>query len=257
MAIINSMGVGRSRKSMGNVTYRTVRGRTIGSQKRGSDPVTRVPNPIQEETRTLFRAMSMYVSLHRADINVSFDKTKYGSQGNYFMKVNKEAIRVAIAGVVGINSPIDVIVDAIETYATANPTSIYRVRKSGYPIKFLTGEWKSSDNPTPPVPPTGVTLNGVEAQKSGAFIPSTSMIAPVDKETAVVITDSGASFTGITASQITGYGENGNSLSDSVSIKNVVANAKDISFTVSVAGALDGGAPVHALKIGTVYYQYK
>lgn len=35
MAIINSMGVGKARGSMGNVTYRTVKGQTIGSQKLG------------------------------------------------------------------------------------------------------------------------------------------------------------------------------------------------------------------------------
>lgn len=33
MAIINSMGVGKASGSMGNVTYRTVKGQTIGSQK--------------------------------------------------------------------------------------------------------------------------------------------------------------------------------------------------------------------------------
>ena len=35
MAIINSMGVGKAHGSMGNVTYRTVKGQTIGSQKLG------------------------------------------------------------------------------------------------------------------------------------------------------------------------------------------------------------------------------
>ena len=35
MAIINSMGVGKARGSMGNVTYRTVKGQTIVSQKLG------------------------------------------------------------------------------------------------------------------------------------------------------------------------------------------------------------------------------
>ena len=41
MAIIRSMGVGSAKKSMGNVTYRTVRGRTVGSQKVASRPLTR------------------------------------------------------------------------------------------------------------------------------------------------------------------------------------------------------------------------
>lgn len=242
---------------MGNVTYRTVRGRTIGSQKRGSDPVTRVPNPLQEETRVLFRAMSMYVALHRADINASFDKTKYGSQGNYFMKVNKEAIRLAISGTVGINSPIDIVVSAIETYAEENPTSIYRVKKSGYPIKFLTGAWSSSDNPTPPVPPTGVTINGVAGQKNVSFVASTPQLAPADKATPMSITDSSGSFTGVTSAQLTPYDSAGASLNDSVQFTNIVANDKDISFTMTVNSVLEGGQPVHAVKIGTLYYQQK
>lgn len=255
MAIINSMGVGRSRKSMGNVTYRTVRGRTIGSQKRSGDVVTRVPNAVQEQSRALFRAISMYISLHRADVNASFDKTKYGSQGNYFMKWNKQAIRAAVSGVIYGNSSMEEIVSAIETYATENPKSIYRVKKSGVPPMYLTGAWESSDNPTPVLPPTGVRVNGAAGQKSAAFVASTPLLGAVDATTACVVSDSDAVFSGITASSITPYDADGAALSNGASIKDVVASVNSVSFNLTVDDAISGGKDVHAFKIGSAFYQ--
>lgn len=249
------MGVGRSRKSMGNVTYRTVRGRTIGSQKRGADVVTRAPNPIQEQGRALFRAISMYISLHRADVNASFDKTKYGSQGNYFMKLNKQAIRAALSGVIYRNSPMEEIVSAIETYATENPNSIFRVKKSGVPPVYLSGAWESSDNPAPIIPPTGVQVNGAAGQKSAAFVASTPLLGAVESTTACVITDSDAVFSGLTAASITPYTADGTALKDGASIKDVVASVNSISFNLTVEDAVSGGKAIHAFKIGSAFYQ--
>lgn len=255
MAIINSMGVGRSRKSMGNVTYRTVRGRTIGSQKRGADVVTRAPNPIQEQGRALFRAISMYTSLHRSDVNASFDKTRYGSQGNYFMKLNKQAIRAAVSGVISVNSSMEEIISAIETYATENPQSIYRVKKSGVPSMYLNGAWDSSDNPVPVLPPTGVRVNGAAGQKSAAFVASTPLLGAKDATTACVVSDSDAVFSGITAGSITPYDADGAALSNGASIKDVVASVNSVSFNLTVDDAISGGKDVHAFKIGSVFYQ--
>lgn len=255
MAIINSMGVGRSKKSMGNVTYRTVRGRTIGSQKRGADVATRVPNAMQEQARALFRAISMYVSLHRADVNASFDKTKYGSQGNYFMKLNKQAIRAALSGAVYGNSSMEEIASAIETYATENPNSIYRVKKSGVPSMYLSGAWESSDNPEPVIPPTGVRVNGAAGQKSAAFVASTPLLGAMDATTACVVSDSDANFSGITASSITPYTADGAALKDGASIKDVVASVNSLSFNLTVEDAVSGGKDIHAFKIGSAFYQ--
>ena len=255
MAIINSMGVGRSRKSMGNVTYRTVRGRTIGSQKRSGDVVTRTPNAMQEQSRALFRAISMYVSLHRSDVNASFDKTRYGSQGNYFMKLNKQAIRAAVSGVIYGNSSMEEIVSAIETYATENPKSIFRVKKSGVPPVYLTGAWESSDNPEPVIPPTGVRVNGAAGQKSAAFVASTPLLGDVASTTACVVTDSDAVFSGITAASITPYTAEGTALKDGASIKDVVASVNSLSFNLTVEDAVSGGKAIHAFKIGSVFYQ--
>lgn len=161
MAIINSMGVGRARKSMGNVTYRTVRGRTIGSQKISPGAVTRVPTAGQSSRQNVFGLINRFMALHGQDIDDSFNKTAYGSQRNYFMKVNYNALSAALAGVSADASDGE-IEQAIADYAGDNQTSIYRVKKSGFPIVYLTGAWDDSQNPMSGV----VKLNGATLQAS-------------------------------------------------------------------------------------------
>lgn len=156
MAIIRSLAVGKSRKSAGNLTFRTVRGRTIMSEKVGSRPVTRVDGALSVyEAR--FRLISMYIGAHRADINASFDKSKYGSQGNYFYTVNKKGLEAAIDSLLpnAQSTTVAEIESAVTTYATANPTEIYRVKRTGYAQVYLTKAWSSADNPTPAAPPAG------------------------------------------------------------------------------------------------------
>ena len=81
----------------------------------------------------------MYIGMHRADINASFDKTKYGSQGNYFYKVNKAAMETAVQELVPTaqNATPAQVEEAVTTYATANPTSIYCVKLSGAETVYL------------------------------------------------------------------------------------------------------------------------
>lgn len=147
MAIINSMGVGRARKSMGNVTYRTVRGRTIGSQKvTPNGVITRVPTASQSSRRVVFGLISRFMAAHGNDIDQSFNKTAYGSQRNYFMKVNYAALKLALASLTENATDAD-IEQAIANYASENPTSIYRVKKSGYPVVYLDSSWADSANP--------------------------------------------------------------------------------------------------------------
>lgn len=152
MAIINSMGVGRSRKSMGNVTYRTVRGRTIGSQKRSGGSVTTrgIGGNIR---KPLFAMISMFMREHASDIQVSFNKTRYGSQRNYMFKKNYSALSSALSSLAlaasasGTIPNLTEIEAAITEYATANPTSIYRVLLDGFATVYLTGAWNEEDNP--------------------------------------------------------------------------------------------------------------
>lgn len=151
MAIIRSMGVGAAKKSMGNVTYRTIRGRTIGSQKVGDRPLTRAEDVSLQQF--VFGLVNRYMTLHAADINVSFNKTKYGSQRNYFAKINFPELKEAFsslygAGQVSVDSISDAQIEAaVLAYVEENPTAIYRVRLSGAPIVYLTGAWSSADNP--------------------------------------------------------------------------------------------------------------
>lgn len=157
MAIINSMGVGRARKSMGNVTYRTVRGRTIGSQRvQVGGAVTRVPTAGQSSRRSVFSMISRFAALHAGDIKVSFDRTRYGSERNYFFKVNYDALRAALVGLSAAATDEEVSA-AIAQYATSHPTAIYRVKRAGMPVEYLTGEWVTTSNPA-----TGqVSIGGV------------------------------------------------------------------------------------------------
>lgn len=154
MAIINSMGVGRARRSMGNVTYRTVRGRTIGSQKRVATggAATRGDGQVLSRQQALFGMVSMFMQAHGSDIDVSFNKTKYGSQRNYFFKKNRAALFEALSALANTAisqgyPTLNAVEEAITTYATANPTSILRVSLQGFDVVYLTGAWSSDDNP--------------------------------------------------------------------------------------------------------------
>lgn len=152
MAIINSVFVGRAKKSAGNATFRTVRGRTIASQK-----VAKTGTKVGSLSLNQFAlaVISRFASLKSADINVSFDPTTYGSSRNAFFKLNyntmKEAVRQLwmdslVQGAAKLPTDAEII-EAITAYATANPSAIYRVKKAGMQVVYLTGEWTSEDNP--------------------------------------------------------------------------------------------------------------
>ena len=152
MAIVRSIGVGKSRGSVGNLTYRVVRGRTISSEKVGERPTTRGIGSGSVQN-ALFGMVAMYMDAHATDIQVSFNKTQYGSQRNYFMKLNFAALKIALLSLastakqMGSLPSLDVIESAINDYATANPTKIIRVKLTGFDMKYLAGVWSSEDNP--------------------------------------------------------------------------------------------------------------
>lgn len=89
MAIINSAGIGKSRKSQGNLTYKYVRGRTIASSRITENKSN---TPKQDIARQKFASMSGFVVRQAAYIDAAFDKSKYGSSRNNFMAVNKDML---------------------------------------------------------------------------------------------------------------------------------------------------------------------
>lgn len=152
MGIVRSMGVGKTRGSVGNMTYRIVRGRTISSEKVAERPTTRGIGSGSVQN-ALFGMVAMYADAHATDIQVSFNKTQYGSQRNNFMKLNFGALRSALLSLAstaklnGFLPTMDAIETAVSDYATDNPTKIVRVKLAGFDKKYLSGPWSSEDNP--------------------------------------------------------------------------------------------------------------
>lgn len=150
MAIINSLGIGRGKKSAGNLTYRTVRGRCIASQKQEKRGPVKGAFSIAQAT---FSLVSTFMRAHAADIDVSFDKTAYGSARNNFYKTNKSALAAALATLANEyayaknKADITAIDAAIAAYAQQNPQAIVRVKLAGFDTVYLTGAWSSNDNP--------------------------------------------------------------------------------------------------------------
>lgn len=86
MAVINSLAIGKSVKSAGNLTYKTVRGRTIASQRITSNKSNTYAQSVQ---RGRFGATAQCSQLFLPYVNNFFEKTKYGSSRNQYVKVNK------------------------------------------------------------------------------------------------------------------------------------------------------------------------
>lgn len=86
MAVINSLAIGKSRKSAGNLTYKTVRGRTIASQRITENKSN---SPAQGIQRGRFGTTAQCIQLFLPYVNNFFEKTRFGSSRNQYVKVNK------------------------------------------------------------------------------------------------------------------------------------------------------------------------
>lgn len=95
MAIINSLAIGKSVKSAGNLTYKTIRGRTIASQRITQNKSN---TPSQQNQRQHFANVSESMKLLQRYIDVCYEKSKYGSSRNAFFSTNK---RFTLGGLVG------------------------------------------------------------------------------------------------------------------------------------------------------------
>lgn len=93
MAIINSLAIGKSVKSAGNLTYKTVRGRTIASQRITTNTSNTMAQSIQ---RSHFGVCAKAAQLVQVFINNCYEKSKYGSARNSFMSINKNYNAFAI-----------------------------------------------------------------------------------------------------------------------------------------------------------------
>lgn len=155
MAIINSVFMGRAKKSAGGATFRVVRGRTIASQKIAKKGTQTGKMSLNQFA---LACISRFAALKAGDISVSFDATTYGSKRNAFFKLNYDQLKLALKSLYteslehgAATMPSDSeILEAITNYASSHKQAIYRVKRAGYAVVYLTGEWTSEQNPEEP-----------------------------------------------------------------------------------------------------------
>lgn len=260
MAIVNSLGVGRGRKSAGNLTYRTVRGRCIASQRREK---TGNPSGNISIAQATFSIISTFIRAHASDIDVSFNKSTYGSARNNFYKKNKSALAAAVTSLASAysaskNKPSATEIDAaVAAYAQTNQSAIIRVDLAGYDIVYLTGPWSSDDNPI-----AGGGVNELGRGTASVQVSGSTLEAPVSCSLnfyagAKIVRDAGtATITckglpaGVQAGQIQ-YLTNTGAPVSSLTVTTVTSSvAGKIVFT---APAITPANNVVAVQIGNVY----
>ncbi len=259
------MGVGRSRKSMGNVTYRVVRGRTIGSQKRGPSAAG-APTRGQAGNfrKPLFSMINMFMKEHQTDINVSFNKSKYGSQRNNFFSTNYGAFSKALMALAtqaansGTLPSMDEINTAIVTYATENPNSILRVKLAGFENVYLTGEWNPEDNPVAGGSADGLGKGTAKLSGSVSTFTAPALLSMYMHSGAKIVHESGtveltgnAIPSGLTADQIIYMNKSG-AVTPAVEISNVESVAGSVKFT---APQIENTNNIVAVQLGSVFFR--
>lgn len=242
MAIVRTLWLRKARKSLAGTNYKQVYGRTIQSENPGTrgsaldkyNSVKNSPTSRADDVDTAresaireaqFGFISRYARIHADDINVSFDRAKYGTRRNYFLHVNGANLLLAvrILAVETFEAPFGAtdaeIEAAVTTYAASNPTALYRVKLDGYPVQYLTGEWDTNDNPVPVEPASinSVLLGSTAVVNGGAY--------PLSAPSALAVTG-----TGITSANVR-LRMNGSSLS----AKSV--SSSEIQFNVNVNGS--------------------
>lgn len=171
MAKIYSHSVGRAKGSIGLVTYRTVKGRTLASQKVQPRGTRGDGEPKYTNYTYAFALMSLYALYHKASINKSFDPVKYGTARNAFAKYNFGVFKL-VADYLLSQGDSDLWTDPLITYGSIeNVVGIFegvradmgtdaynmvRVRKRGFAIEILQSmeEWNDIPDPTPFVAPS-------------------------------------------------------------------------------------------------------
>lgn len=260
MAIVNSLGVGRGRKSAGNLTYRTVRGRCIASQRREK---TGNPSGNISLAQATFSLISTFIRAHASDIDVSFNKSTYGSSRNNFYRKNKSALAAAVASLASAysaskNKPSATEIDAaVAAYAQQNQSAIIRVDLAGYDIVYLTGVWSSDDNPI-----AGGGVNELGRGTASVQVSGSTLEAPVSCSLnfyagAKIVRDAGtATITckglpaGVQAEQIQ-YLTNTGAPVSSLSVSSVTSSVA--GKIVFVAPEITSANNVVAVQIGNVY----
>lgn len=141
MAIINSLAIGKSVKSAGNLTYKTVRGRTIASQRITQNKSN---TPFQQNQRQRFAKVSESMKLIQQYIDACYEKSKYGSSRNAFFSTNK---RFTLGNFVGeITEGIEPLSRGMLSALTETPSKQLSLLSFGSLAGFLSIKYKDVAN---------------------------------------------------------------------------------------------------------------
>lgn len=141
MAIINSLAIGKGVKSAGNLTYKTVRGRTIASQRITQN---RSNTPFQQNQRQRFAKVSESMKLLQQYIDACYEKSKFGSSRNAFFSTNK---RFTLGNLVGeITEGIIPLSDGMLSALTEEPIKQLSILSLGSLAGFLSIKYKDVAN---------------------------------------------------------------------------------------------------------------
>lgn len=141
MAIIHSLAIGKSVKSAGNLTYKTVRGRTIASQRIISNKSNTAR---QQNQREHFAKVSASMSLLQQYISACYEPSKFGSPRNAFFSRNKN---FTLGGLVGeVAEGVVPLSDGMLSSLTAEPISQLSLLSNGSLPGFITIKYKKVAN---------------------------------------------------------------------------------------------------------------
>lgn len=141
MAIINSLAIGKSVKSAGNLTYKTVRGRTIASQR-----ITRnISNTAsQQSQREHFGSVARSIKLIQQYVDVCYEKSKFGSSRNAFFRTNKN---FTFGGLIGeLEEGVVGLADAMLSSLTFEPLPQLSIISNGSLPGFLNASYSMIKN---------------------------------------------------------------------------------------------------------------
>lgn len=153
MAVVRSNAIGKARKSIGGVTYRLRKGRTLASRKRGPSDASKAM--VRDEHGFLhFPAMAFYfcqywISKYHDSIKRSFDKSRHGSEFNNFARYNMRVFKKMIddSNIEGIQIGVGILYDVVEQWCIRHPKQFVRIKKRGLKTVYCSGQWWDHDDP--------------------------------------------------------------------------------------------------------------
>lgn len=141
MAIINSLAIGKSVKSAGNLTYKTVRGRTIASQRITQNKSN---TALQMSQREHFGKVARSIRLIQQYVDTCYEKSKFGSSRNAFFRTNKN---FTFGGLVGeLEEGVVGLADAMLSSLTFEPLPQLSITSNGSLPGFLHVDYSMISN---------------------------------------------------------------------------------------------------------------